>query len=362
MAGGPTRASAFRITGHYFSLVTLALSGIVLQVITATRDHTGGSLGYTPERYQGGSSLFALQFGGKDDVVPDRARRVGRRACGSGTAWTAACCATHWRRSPRTRTPPPPPGCHVTAREAQDHGAERGHDRGGPARSTASTRCSSPPNTVQRPIAISLQMVFAVGGGRHLRLARPHHRRRDHDPPRRGPPASPSAPAPVGYDKPRLRSSCWYSSSSSCRRGFSDPCWGLWKGPRPARRFRLPPSLRAPRPDESRGAPWRRGSGRRAGGGRATWGSPGAPMARLYRAGRGSLGPPIPQWGLGRGAVRRSAARSPRRQSSALGSARHGSHPESPTCPPPPARRPSHGPSRSSTRLITPTGASVLGG
>ena len=55
----------FKITGHYFALVTLALSGIVLQVITATRDHTGGSLGYTPERYQGGSSLYALQFTSK---------------------------------------------------------------------------------------------------------------------------------------------------------------------------------------------------------------------------------------------------------------------------------------------------------
>ncbi len=55
----------FRITGHYFALVTLALSGVVLQVITATRDHTGGSLGYTPERYRGGSSLYALQFSGK---------------------------------------------------------------------------------------------------------------------------------------------------------------------------------------------------------------------------------------------------------------------------------------------------------
>ena len=55
----------YRITGHYFALVTLALGGIVLQVITATRDYTGGSLGYTPERYQGGSSLYALQFGGK---------------------------------------------------------------------------------------------------------------------------------------------------------------------------------------------------------------------------------------------------------------------------------------------------------
>jgi branched-chain amino acid transport system permease protein len=55
----------YRITGHYFTLVTLALSGIVLQVITATRDHTGGSLGYTPERYKGGSSLYALQFSSK---------------------------------------------------------------------------------------------------------------------------------------------------------------------------------------------------------------------------------------------------------------------------------------------------------
>ena len=56
----------FRITGHYFALVTLALSGIVLQVITATRDYTGGSPGYTPARYHGGSSLYALQFTDKE--------------------------------------------------------------------------------------------------------------------------------------------------------------------------------------------------------------------------------------------------------------------------------------------------------
>jgi branched-chain amino acid transport system permease protein len=55
----------FRIIGHYFALVTLALSGIVLQVITATRDYTGGSLGYTPERTKG-SGLLALQFDGKE--------------------------------------------------------------------------------------------------------------------------------------------------------------------------------------------------------------------------------------------------------------------------------------------------------
>ena len=54
----------FRITGHYFVLVTLALSGIVLQVITATRDYTGGSLGYTPNRTKG-SQWFALQFDDK---------------------------------------------------------------------------------------------------------------------------------------------------------------------------------------------------------------------------------------------------------------------------------------------------------
>ena len=52
----------FRIIGHYFALVTLALSAIVLQIITATREITGGSLGYTPQRYNGGSSIYALQF------------------------------------------------------------------------------------------------------------------------------------------------------------------------------------------------------------------------------------------------------------------------------------------------------------
>ncbi len=52
----------FRIIGHYFALVTLALSAIVQQVIVATRDYSGGSLGYTPTRYHGGNSIYALQF------------------------------------------------------------------------------------------------------------------------------------------------------------------------------------------------------------------------------------------------------------------------------------------------------------
>lgn len=55
--------SRFRITGHYFALVTMALSAIVLQVITATRDFTGGSLGYTPKRVPGDAgSILAFQF------------------------------------------------------------------------------------------------------------------------------------------------------------------------------------------------------------------------------------------------------------------------------------------------------------
>ena len=52
----------FRIVGHYFALVTLALSEVVRQVIIATRDTTGGSLGYTPERHGDGWSIFAIQF------------------------------------------------------------------------------------------------------------------------------------------------------------------------------------------------------------------------------------------------------------------------------------------------------------
>jgi branched-chain amino acid transport system permease protein len=54
----------FRITGHYFAVVTLALSGIVLQVVTAMRDYTGGSLGYTPEATKG-SKFWALQSSDK---------------------------------------------------------------------------------------------------------------------------------------------------------------------------------------------------------------------------------------------------------------------------------------------------------
>jgi branched-chain amino acid transport system permease protein len=49
-----------RVVGHYFALVTLALSQVVMLSIVAARDFTGGSLGFTPKA--AGHSWLALQF------------------------------------------------------------------------------------------------------------------------------------------------------------------------------------------------------------------------------------------------------------------------------------------------------------
>lgn len=49
-----------KVVGHYFALVTLALSQVVMLSIVAGRDVTGGSLGFTPRAV--GHSWFALQF------------------------------------------------------------------------------------------------------------------------------------------------------------------------------------------------------------------------------------------------------------------------------------------------------------
>lgn len=50
-----------RVVGHYFALVTLALSEVTERGIVAARDITGGSLGLTPNTVSG-ASFFALQF------------------------------------------------------------------------------------------------------------------------------------------------------------------------------------------------------------------------------------------------------------------------------------------------------------
>ena len=51
-----------RIVGHYFALLTLALTEFMRLCIVGLRDFTGGSLGTQPARYGDGVSLYALQF------------------------------------------------------------------------------------------------------------------------------------------------------------------------------------------------------------------------------------------------------------------------------------------------------------
>jgi branched-chain amino acid transport system permease protein len=55
----------FKIVGHYFALVTLALSEVVRLIIVALRDQTGGSLGATPQLLPGVPALWSLQFPSK---------------------------------------------------------------------------------------------------------------------------------------------------------------------------------------------------------------------------------------------------------------------------------------------------------
>ena len=50
----------YKVVGHYFALVTLALGQVVMLTVVAARDITGGSLGFTPKA--AGHSWYALQF------------------------------------------------------------------------------------------------------------------------------------------------------------------------------------------------------------------------------------------------------------------------------------------------------------
>jgi branched-chain amino acid transport system permease protein len=52
-----------RVVGHYFALVTLAAGEIVRILVTALREHTGGSLGMTPNQAPPGGGFLAMQFG-----------------------------------------------------------------------------------------------------------------------------------------------------------------------------------------------------------------------------------------------------------------------------------------------------------
>lgn len=56
-------SSRQKVVGHYFALITLALGQVVMLVIIAARDVTGGSLGMTPRTV--GRSWYALQLPNK---------------------------------------------------------------------------------------------------------------------------------------------------------------------------------------------------------------------------------------------------------------------------------------------------------
>ena len=55
----------FRVVGHYFALVTLAVGEVVRLLVIAERDWTGGSLGVTLKASAGEASLAAIQFADK---------------------------------------------------------------------------------------------------------------------------------------------------------------------------------------------------------------------------------------------------------------------------------------------------------
>ncbi|HUO64850.1 MAG TPA: branched-chain amino acid ABC transporter permease [Terriglobales bacterium] len=57
--------SRFQVVGHYFGLVTLAVSEVIRLLIIAERDWTGGSLGVSLKPAPSDSSVWALQFADK---------------------------------------------------------------------------------------------------------------------------------------------------------------------------------------------------------------------------------------------------------------------------------------------------------
>ncbi len=161
----------FRITGHYFALVTLALSEVTSLVIVALRDYTGGSLGVTPVTGLAGdhaSALFSLQSADK------RVFFYAAAACWLGGLWV-------WHRVDRSMTR----YALQAISQEEDAAASIGIDvtrakLGITMISAALTALGGAlygqyqlyisPQTVSG-IAISLQMVFAViAGGMFVQL------------------------------------------------------------------------------------------------------------------------------------------------------------------------------------------------
>ena len=176
--------SRFRITGHYFALVTLALSAIVQQVATAARDITGGSLGYTPERVQGGGHVLAFQF---TDKLTWYFIALGVWAFGLLIRWRVdhSMIAYALEAIAEDEDAAGAAGVNVTSEKLKVTALSAAMTAFAGAMYCQYQMFISP-DTVSG-ISVSLQMVFAVRGRRDLRAARPNGRRHHHHPARRGP-------------------------------------------------------------------------------------------------------------------------------------------------------------------------------
>ena len=97
-----------RVVGHYFALVTLALSQVVLLSLVAARDVTGGSLGFTQRAV--GHSWYALQFPEKRYFYGISVVVWLMGPLHLGGASITASIGKHSRRSPRTRMQRPRSG------------------------------------------------------------------------------------------------------------------------------------------------------------------------------------------------------------------------------------------------------------
>ena len=162
----------FRITGHNFALLTLALSAIVLQVVTASRDLTGGSLGYTPEALRWRQLDLCPAVPRQDDLVPDRPGGLGRRAGDPLPGRPQHAAIRAGEAFAEDEDAAAAAGVHVTAEKLKITVLSAMMTAFAGALCCQYQMFTSP-DTVMASV-VSLQMVFAAVAGKNLRAARAH--------------------------------------------------------------------------------------------------------------------------------------------------------------------------------------------
>ena len=236
----------FRIIGHYFALVTLALSRH-----RAAGDHRHARLHRRLARLHAGAlpgRQLALRAAvhRQDDLVPDRARRVG----GGPVLWhrvDRSMLRYALEAIAEDEDAAAAAGVHVTCGEAQDHRAERGDDR-------ARRRALLPVPDVhlarhgERHLGVAADGVR--GGGRRDLRAR-SARRSARSSRSCWPRCCASASAPArSAGTTSSTACCSWCSSSSCRRASWGACRGYGVG-RPDRTPRGSPRRAAPPPSRA---------------------------------------------------------------------------------------------------------------